>query len=102
MADTAGKAWVEKSLKRGLCRPKAQHFISQLTATQAAIYNTKLLFWLVIALRTLGKNNAQDCTDSIQKVLFGVAPSCSDSSKHIDLAGLNPSNLNKEWMQLIR
>lgn len=55
MADTAGGAWVEKSLKCGLCRPKAQHFISQLTAAQASIYKTKLLFWLVIALCTLGK-----------------------------------------------
>lgn len=57
VADRAGEAWVEKSLKRGLCRPKAQHLISQLTVAQASIYKTKLLFWLVIALCTLGKKN---------------------------------------------
>lgn len=103
MADTAGEAWVEKSLKRGLCRPRAQHFISELTAAQAPIYKTKLLFWLVIALYTLGKKiMLKTALTQSRKFCLELPLHVGDFSKHIDLVALKPSNLTKVWMQLIR
>lgn len=53
--------WQILQVKLGLKSPcnvgcaDLERSISSLTAAQAPIYKTKLLFWLVIALYTLGK-----------------------------------------------